>query len=399
MPSSQSYPLCRMSFHKMTAMLLGVFVFLLSTRSLSAATFTVVNKCSYTVYPGIYPAVYSNGGWQLNPGASVSFGVSSTFNGRIWGRIGCNGSSPAMCSTGQCGGTGLQCAGTTGATGTSLAEFNLNANGTDYYDVSYVDGFDNPIGIQVSNSSCTSTNVCSTTPVSRCPAGELSNGDCLSPCTAFNTDQYCCRGAYGTAASCVVANWPAAQQAYVSNIHNSCPGEYSYAYDDKAGLQTCPTGSNYTVTFCPGGSASTNLNGAHTLTPQNATNSRLDDFAASTAAGNQIDIYPSNNSAAQSFVFSNNGVSPAGSYNIAVSLGAYCITASGAGSTSGVVLEPCNGSPAQAWNAVPSGNFFTFNPANNPSLCLDVRGNATAPYTAVQVYTCNGGPNEQWAVN
>src|SRR5437016_14504467 len=35
----------------------------------------------------------------------------------------------AVCSTGQCGGVGLQCAGTTGLSGTSLAEFNLNANG------------------------------------------------------------------------------------------------------------------------------------------------------------------------------------------------------------------------------------------------------------------------------
>lgn len=27
------------------------------------ADFTVVNNCSYTVYPGIYPASYANGGW------------------------------------------------------------------------------------------------------------------------------------------------------------------------------------------------------------------------------------------------------------------------------------------------------------------------------------------------
>ena len=28
----------------------------------SAQTFSVVNSCSYTVYPGIYPPVYQNGG-------------------------------------------------------------------------------------------------------------------------------------------------------------------------------------------------------------------------------------------------------------------------------------------------------------------------------------------------
>ena len=52
---------------------------------------------------------------------------------------------------GQCGGTGLQCAGTTGQPNTSLFEWNINASGTDWYDVSYVDAVDNPIGVSVSN--------------------------------------------------------------------------------------------------------------------------------------------------------------------------------------------------------------------------------------------------------
>ncbi len=387
-------------YPRMTAIGAAVFLLLFSTQNLLATNFTVVNKCSYTVYPGIYPAVYDNGGWQLNSGASVTFSVANNFNGRIWGRLGCNSASPAVCSTGQCGGTGLQCAGTTGVSGTSLAEFNLSANGTDYYDVSYVDGFDNPIGISISNASCKSPNTCTIAPKTNCPAGELSNGDCLSPCSVYNTDQYCCRGNYGTSATCVVANWPQPEQSYVTNIHSSCPSEYAYAYDDSNGLLTCPTGSNYTVTFCPNGStAPASLNGSHVLTPQNATGSRLDDYAASTTAGNQIDIYTANGTAAQSFVFSNSGVSPAGAYNIATSLGPYCLTASGTASTSAVVLEPCNGSSAQAWTAKASGSFYTFNPANNPSLCLDVRGDQTANLTIVQAYTCNGGPNEQWAVN
>src|SRR5205085_831036 len=88
-----------------------------------------------------------------------------------------------------------------------------------------------------------------------CPA-ELKMGNvCLSPCTKFNTDQFCCRGAFGTPQTCVVANWSAVAQTYVNNIHSFCPREYSYAYDENSGgaLQTCPTGSNFTITFCPGG--------------------------------------------------------------------------------------------------------------------------------------------------
>jgi hypothetical protein len=120
------------------------------------------------------------------PASSVSFTLANGWNGRIWGRKGCNSASPAVCTTGSCGGTGLQCAGTTGVAGTSLAEFNLDASGTDWYDVSYVDGFDNPIGVAVSNSSCVSPNTCTSAPFTSCNSGELADGgaDCLSPCTA-----------------------------------------------------------------------------------------------------------------------------------------------------------------------------------------------------------------------
>jgi hypothetical protein len=374
----------------------------LSVQTGFAATMTVKNNCSYTVYPGIYPATYDNGGWTMASGASVSFTLANGWNGRIWGRRGCNSASPAVCTTGSCGGTGLQCAGTTGVAGTSLAEFDLDASGTDWYDVSYVDGFDNPIGVAVSNSSCVSPNTCTTAPLTKCPSGELTDSgeECLSPCTEYGTNQYCCAGAYDTSALCVVANWPSSAESYVTNIHTYCPNQYSYAYDDPVGLHTCATGANYTVTFCPSGSTTTAsiANGSYSATPQNATSLRLDDYAASTAAGNEIDVYTSNGTAAQKWAFSNTGVTPTGYYNIAVSLGAYCLTASGTASTSAVVLDACDGSSRQAWQAVQSGNYWVFHPANNTANCLDVRGDGTASGTIVQVYACNGGNNEQWAV-
>lgn len=221
-----------------------------------ATNFTVRNNCTYTVFPGVFPAsTFSNGGWTLAPGASSTFSVPSGSIGRLWGRTGCNSASPAQCTTGSCGGTGLQCAGTTGQPNTSLFEWNINANGTDWYDVSYVDAVDNPIGVLVSNGSCVSPNTCSSSVLSSCPADLRSGNVCLSPCTRFNTDQFCCRGAFGTPSTCVVANWSAVAQTYVNNLHNFCPREYSYAYDEVAGgaLQTCPTGASFTITFCPGG--------------------------------------------------------------------------------------------------------------------------------------------------
>ncbi len=221
-----------------------------------ATTFTVRNNCSYTVYPGVFPAsTFQNGGWTLAAGASSTFTVPSGSVGRLWGRTGCNAASPAQCTTGSCGGTGLQCAGTTGQPNTSLFEWNINAAGTDWYDVSYVDAVDNPIGVSVSNASCVSPATCNNAVLTSCPADLRSGSVCLSPCTRFNTDQFCCRGAFGTPATCVVANWAAVAQTYVNNLHNFCPRQYSYAYDEVAGgaLQTCPTGGNYTITFCPAG--------------------------------------------------------------------------------------------------------------------------------------------------
>ena len=145
-------------------------------------------------------------------------------------------------------------------------------------------------------------------------------------------------------------------------------------------------------------SATRSLNGTHTLTPQNATGLRLDDERASTANGNPIDVYTANNTGAQNWSISSTNVSPAGYYNLATE-GAYCLTASGTASGSAVVLEPCNGSTAQAWNAVSTGSTYEFTPANNPSNCLDVQGDHTSSGTLVQVWSCNAGPNEQWAVN
>jgi hypothetical protein len=142
-----------------------------------------------------------------------------------------------------------------------------------------------------------------------------------------------------------------------------------------------------------------NLNGAHTLTPQNATGLRLDDYYSGTGSGNPIDVYTVNNSGAQSWVFNNANVAPAGFYNLAVSYGAYCMTASGSTSGSLVQLDPCNGSSAQAWEAVTADNGYVLHPANNTSLCLDVQGDGTTAGTLVQAWTCNGQKNETWVLN
>ncbi len=140
-----------------------------------------------------------------------------------------------------------------------------------------------------------------------------------------------------------------------------------------------------------------NLNGAHVLAPASSPGLVLDDFLSSTASGNQIDIWAANGSGAQRWVFANNGVQPAGAYNIAVSYGAYCVTATG-GSGAAVNLQPCSGSAGQAWNAEASGGLYLFHPAGDSTLCLDVRSSGTSSGTPVQTWSCNGSNAQKWAL-
>jgi len=382
------------------------------SQNAGAQTFTITNGCSYTVFPGIFPAVFDNGGWSMAPGTSVSFAPGATFNGRIWGRIGCNTASPAVCSTGSCGGTGLQCAGTTGQAGTSLAEFNLNAAGTDFYDVSYVDGFDNPIGVRSSNASCASPNTCTNGPLTNCPAGLKSGIECLSPCTATGNPQFCCAGAFGSPATCITSAWPAADLAFNTNIHNFCPGEYAFAFDDAVGLHTCPTGGSYTITFCPNGSGSTGgtppppppppaggavANGPHVIKASYDLALAVDDFHALTTSGNPVTVFTVNGTGAQSWNFSNVAVVPAGNFNMAV-LGPNCLNAAGTADHSGVNITACNGSSSQSWKATASGAFFTLSPANAPGECLDAPNFTTTPGTNLQIFRCDGATAQLWQI-
>lgn len=41
---------------------------------------------------------------------------------------------------------------------------------------------------------------------------------CLSACEKFNTDQYCCRGVYGTPEACKSINWPVNYPAFFKQV-------------------------------------------------------------------------------------------------------------------------------------------------------------------------------------
>ncbi|MGD0941277.1 MAG: ricin-type beta-trefoil lectin domain protein [Terracidiphilus sp.] len=119
----------------------------------------------------------------------------------------------------------------------------------------------------------------------------------------------------------------------------------------------------------------------------------LDDDGASTATGNPIQVYASNGTATQDRSADTMGVVPSSYWNFAT-LGAYCLTASRTAGGWSAVLDSRVGSSAQAWEAVKSGTNYIFHPAISIANYLDVRGDGAAS----EVWACNGGNNEEWAL-
>jgi hypothetical protein len=180
-----------------------------------ARKFNVVNKCSYTIWPGVYTGntangkpdgVAANGGWQLNAGQSSTFNVPDAWvSARIWGRTSCDfgKTDVSACSTGSCIG-GLHCT-QPGIPPVSLAEFTLIPSGQDNYDVSNVDGSNVPVSITASG--CPTAD-CSANLNANCPdalkvkdsAGATVG--CKSACLALGGDSNCCTGAHNTRQTC-----------------------------------------------------------------------------------------------------------------------------------------------------------------------------------------------------
>ncbi|KAF2322746.1 hypothetical protein GH714_030138 [Hevea brasiliensis] len=227
-------------------------VLLMTGRGVMGATFTFVNKCDYTVWPGILANAGSprldSTGFELPKDTSRSFQAPTGWSGRFWARTGCNfdDSGSGSCITGDCGSGQVECNGLGAAPPATLAEFTLGTGGQDFYDVSLVDGYNLPMVVEGSGGSgmCASTG-CFTDLNRQCPA-ELRMGDgdaCKSACEAFGSPEYCCSGAFNTPTTCKPS-------VYSEMFKAACPKSYSYAYDDATSTFTC-TGADYTVSFCP----------------------------------------------------------------------------------------------------------------------------------------------------
>ncbi|KAJ7249114.1 Osmotin thaumatin-like protein [Mycena haematopus] len=205
--------------------------------------FKVYNNCPFTIWPALFTSAggrpSQTTGWAQNAYATESFSVPGNWNGRIWARRNCNFATnpgPNSCLDGGCNG-GLVCDPTTG-TGVppaSLAEFNLGAGGTDYYDVSLVDGYNLPV--RIDNTAGCPIPKCAVDLGPNCPAALKGPFDSSGFPGSHNTPQTC----------------PSSGVTDYNYFKSNCPTAYAYAYDDLTSLFTCASSSNagYTVTFCP----------------------------------------------------------------------------------------------------------------------------------------------------
>ena len=75
-----------------------------------------------------------------------------------------------------------------------------------------------------------------------CPGDLKVPGGCASSCLKYNTDAYCCRGAYGSPSTCKPS-------PYANYVKPRCPDAYSYAYDDASSTFTCTGTRQYIISF------------------------------------------------------------------------------------------------------------------------------------------------------
>ncbi|XP_068651839.1 thaumatin-like protein 1 isoform X2 [Aristolochia californica] len=222
-----------------------------------SATFTFINRCNYIVWAGTLASAGSPAlaetGFKLDQGASVALEAPSGWSGRFWGRTGCevDASGRFKCQTGDCGSNNVPCNGAGAIPPATLIEFTLNGSGgEDFYDTSLVDGYNVPISVNPRGGTgrC-GVSACAANVNAVCPPELKVTGDggatiaCKSACEAFDTDEYCCRGAYGGPETCK-------PNKYSRVFKQACPSAYSYAYDDKTSTFTCKAAA-YLLTFCP----------------------------------------------------------------------------------------------------------------------------------------------------
>jgi hypothetical protein len=136
----------------------------------------------------------------------------------------------------------------------TLVEWTLGKR--DWYDISLVDGYNLPVSVSPVPGTFAKTDPndphqcgtisCAEDLLPECPE-ELQKKDtfgqvvqCLSACSLYNKDKFCCRGDFDSGEMCRPETWDV---DYPRVFKNACPTAVTYAFDDSATAFICPSGS------------------------------------------------------------------------------------------------------------------------------------------------------------
>jgi len=237
--------------------------FLLLLPALALANYDLIfeNHCGTAISIGAQNIPgWPNGGYKLNAGASVTLNTPTNWptGGTVWG----------------CYPNNTKCNTVAPEPPVSVIEMDASSNSV-WYDISYVSGYNIPIGLKPSNScpalTCPSFNVAAM-PSEIVWNENGKNVGVWSVCKAawdasrsawFKTNWgnnyndwaqlVCCSGPYNTKAACdPTSKWPKASNGanYVDAIDSQCHDAYSYPYDDQKALKQC-VAPQYHFQFCP----------------------------------------------------------------------------------------------------------------------------------------------------
>ena len=152
------------------------------------------------------------------------------------------------------------------------------------------------------------------------------------------------------------------------------------------------TAAEQTLTVTPVGTATTTLNGAHTLTTGGKA---LDDPGHSTTAGTQLITYSANGGANQSWQFTQQ---PDGSYQLVNAESGLCADVSGGSTSAGaqVIQWTCTGGSNQHWTLTEQANgAYTVASAKSGLLLTTA---STADSSLVTQQADSGSTRQQWTV-
>jgi hypothetical protein len=207
-------------------------------------TITILNNCNQTVWLTGTPlnTLPGNGIVQMDPLNVVKVGVNDGWTGAFWTMT-------------YCGTDGGVFACETDPTVQSRAELALAADpstGTDTYDISFVNGFNVPIGVipighppyPANPQTDCGQSVCKVDLNQGCPAELAARVEGIVLGCANNLCQTLGHG-NTTDPNCMYPN------SDTEWFKNGCPTGYSYATDDATSKYTCVGKNDYEVVFCP----------------------------------------------------------------------------------------------------------------------------------------------------